>query len=194
MVQVNLNQALKFITFLQDGVDWMVEIAVGETVNSIQENFKNEDATRDMPSPEDIREFLSENWKVLNERVIGIGELNGARKSPAGGLAGDTKRKTAVVNSAHEEGNRVSLGDEENFLIERPKIFERINGKAEMVTNDGTQRSYLRCLTQGFHLRYKGQYWEAAKRIDGMDLVVSGFILAAMTIKEKIIQELVKHL
>lgn len=173
----------------------MIEIAVAETVISIQQNFSQEDSKRDMPSPEEVRDFLSTNWKTLNERVIGIGELGAARLGRSGGLVGDGKRKTAVAQSAHADANMVKLGDEQTFLIERPKIFERINGKAELVPNDEhEQRSYLRCLTQGFHLRHKGQYWEGAKRVDGMDLVVSGFILAAMTIKEKIMAELEKHL
>jgi hypothetical protein len=164
-------------------MDYCVQIAMAETIAVIksQQMWKSY-----LPEPEVIRKFLVENWALLSsgEVTMNLQQIEQMREGEVAVFEEDYESRQGVMYEASIEGNSVSLQPE--FIVYRDATFKERNGNAALIPNTPHEVNYVACLTNGFTAYYRGQPWTAARKISGMDMVVSAFIAALPEIKNKI--------
>lgn len=164
-------------------LDHCVQIAMAETMAVIKSQQMWEAY---LPEPEVIRKFLTDNWALLSsgELVMNLQQIEQMREGEVAVFDEDYESRQSVMDEATIDGNTVSLPPE--FMVYRENTYFKSNGNAELMWNSPHEVNYVACLTNGFTAYYRGQPWTAARKISGMDMVVSAFIAALPTIKNKI--------
>jgi len=141
-----------------------------------------------LPEPEVIRNFLASNWLALSSGDISMDllELEKLRQdSNPVVFKKDYESRAKLLETAGPNGNAVTISP--SITVTRTAHFENVGGKSEIVPDASGSHdiNYVKCLTQGFTAYFKGKPWTAARKIAGMDIVVSAFLSAIPTIREK---------
>jgi hypothetical protein len=132
------------------------------------------------PSPANIRSFLKDNWGELATAAMVITpdvleSMSQPEIIPHNMFPHDFLLKPDFMVSGRDDGKTIRLIS--SIIVTWKHRFENIGGTATLVPSTHDV-NYVECFTLGFTDYLRGQPFNSAKKIEGMDLIISAFLLS----------------